>query len=170
MFVLLLLYKIPLVIQESYSYNFFLKFERHETDCCKNFRAFFKSQKHSKWSNQSTFQNLNSKFHCAMLHLSVSMRDLVCVCACVPAYTCVFERGIVSMNCYKVSTRTWQHSFTRERALLWSQWSALPVNPSWVPGSCFRWSQWLATPAVRGVMPSSGLFEHCTHRHKSAYN
>lgn len=93
MFVLLLLYIIPLVIQVSYSYNFFLKFEWHETDYCKNFRAFFKSQKHSKWSNQSTFQNLNSKFHCAMLHFSVSMMDLVCVRACVPAYTCVFLRG-----------------------------------------------------------------------------
>lgn len=50
----------------------------------------------------------------------------------------------------------------RERAPLRSQWSALPVNPSWVPGSCFRWSQRLATLAIRGVMPFSGLFEHCT--------
>lgn len=127
MFALLLLYIIPLIIQESYSYFFLEKFEYHETDCCKIFRAFFKRQKHSKWFNHSTFQNLNSKFHC----------------------------GVTRYKQEPGSTASWEGS-------LRSQWSALPVNPSWVPGSCFRWSQRLATLAIRGVMPFSGLFEHCT--------
>lgn len=136
MLALLLLYIIPSVIQESYSYIFFLK----NLNIMKLTVARFSG-------HSSRVRNIVSGP--TILHFRTWTPNFI-----------VVSQGINKNLAAQL----------RERAPLWSQWSPLPVNPSWVPGSCFRWSQRLATPAIRGVMPFSGLFEHCTHSHKPTYN